>query len=158
MPRISNKAPNQDSIPLQDAATTTSINGKVLQNILSILRRRKIRYVGIIASDVRDQIMLASAIRDHYPAVQIFFTGCDRLLTLPEYSYYLKGTIIGSTYPLIPENQARIDPDYQKKHLIFPSQEAQGCYNAILAQTGKFDDMIEYRPPQILASRLLNSP
>jgi hypothetical protein len=148
VPRLSNKTPNQDSIPLQDPATTTSINGQVLQNILSIIRRRHIHYVGITASDVRDQIMLASAIRDYCPAVQIFFIGCDRMVTLPEYSYYLKGTIIGSTYPLIPENPERTDPK-KKNPLIFPSQEAQGCFNAILAQTRGEKWLVEYRPPHL---------
>jgi hypothetical protein len=146
VPRLGNKTPNQDSISLQDPDTTTSANGEVLQNILSIIRRQQIRYVGIIATDPRDQIMLASAIRDNCPGVQIFFIGADRLLTLPEYSYSLKGTIIGSSYPLAPTNQFRTNLD-KPPRLFFPSEWAQGYYNAVLAQTGGDDHLIGYRPP-----------
>jgi hypothetical protein len=150
VPPLRTKAADRDSIPSQDPATTSSINGGVLKDILSLITRRGIRYVGIIATDPRDQIMLASSVREHCPGVQIFFTGGDMFFTLPEYNYSLKGAIVGSTYPLIPENQYWTDPYQQKKRLCFPSEGAQGTYNAILAQMGEAGrkDMIEYHPPR----------
>ena len=37
--------------------------------------------------------------------MRIFVTDGDLLLTHPEYRYYMRGVIIGSTYPLVPRNQ-----------------------------------------------------
>jgi hypothetical protein len=149
VPSLRTKAADRDSIPSQDPATTSSVNGAVLKDVLSLINRRRMRYVGIIATDPRDQVMLASSVREHCPGVQIFLTGADVVFTLPEYNYSLKGAIVGSTYPLIPENQYWTDPRQQKKRLCFPSEGAQGTYNAVLAHMG--DDgraaMLEYHPP-----------
>ncbi|HEY7424537.1 MAG TPA: hypothetical protein VH682_09940 [Gemmataceae bacterium] len=155
VPRLNQmSARTQDTIPSQDPATTTSINGEVLKDLLSIISRHRKRYVGIIATDPRDQVFLARAVRQHCPGVQVFILDNDQMLTLPEYAYYLKGTILGSTYPLLPENQFWTDPR-KKDHLCFQNQAAQGYYNAILAhlvEEGKssaVNDMIEYGPPSL---------
>jgi hypothetical protein len=148
IPRLgTSPAPNADLIPAQDAATTTTVNGKVLTNILAVITREQMRYVGIVASDPRDTIFLASSIREHCPGVQIFVIGSDLLFSLPEYSYYLRGTIVGSTYPLLADNQRWTKPD-EASRLLFSDQQAQGCYNAILAQFGNHKDMLEYRAPE----------
>jgi hypothetical protein len=150
IPALSEEGPvSEDIIPSQDPVTTAASNGKVLNDILSQIVREKIRYVGIVATDVRDKIFLASAVRNHCPGVQIFIVGSDQLLTLPENSFHLKGTIVGSTYPLFPANQHWTGQDGQgvKNRHSFPSESAQGCYNAVLALLGQPAEMVEYRPP-----------
>jgi hypothetical protein len=144
---------NSDLIPAQDPATTASVNGKELTNILSVIARKQMRYVGIAASDPRDTIFLASSIRDHSPGVQIFILGSDLLYCLPDFSPFLRGTIIGSTYPLITANQRWTNPQITSR-LIFPSDWAQGYYNAIYAQFAEDHDLLvhhskllEYGPP-----------
>ena len=140
---------DNDLIPLQDPSVTPSVNGKVLSNLLSIISRNHIRYVGIIATDPRDKLFLASAVHDHCPGVQVFIIGSDLILSLPEYAFYLKGTIVGSTYPLIPVNQFWTNPDRDKNRVVFPSESAQGYYNAIRAQLDepRNSKIIEYRKP-----------
>jgi hypothetical protein len=147
IPRLgTSPAPNADLIPAQDPATTASVNGKVITSILSIIARKQMRYVGIIASDPRDMIFLASSIREHCPDVQMFIVGSDLFFSLPEYSYYLRGTIVGSTYPLVTANQRWTKPDASIR-LVFSDQQTQGYYNAIQAQLKNYNQMIEYRPP-----------
>jgi hypothetical protein len=139
--------PQNDTIPAQDPLTTASTNGKALAGLLSTIAREKTRYVGILASDPRDKLFLASAIRDHSPGVQTFFIGAELLYSLPEFSYYLKGTVIGSTYPLLPENH-RWTNGASNERLAFPSQSAQGYYNATLAQIDKPEFLVEYEAPR----------
>src|SRR5262249_36952732 len=104
----------------------------------------------------RDQIFLASAIRENCPAVQIFIVGSDLLLTHPDHNAFLKGTVVGSTYPLFPENQRWTGPPAGEQkdgemglssRRVFASNSAQGCYNAILALMQKNGRMVEYRSP-----------
>jgi hypothetical protein len=104
----------QEAIRSQDPVTTASINGIALSNILSAIVREKVRYVGIAATDVRDKVFLAHSIRENCPAVQIFILGSDLLLTHPERSPFLKGAVIGSTYPLFLENQRWTRPSATK--------------------------------------------
>jgi hypothetical protein len=149
IPRLGfSPGPNSDLIPPQDPATTASTNGKILSDILSAITRKRIRFVGIVASDTRDTIFLACSIREHCPDVQIFILGSDLLYSLPEFNYYLRGTIIGSTYPLITANQRWTDTDSGSRQL-FPSDSTEGTYNAILAQLNKPEKLIEYRPPHL---------
>jgi len=137
----------------------------VLKDLFSIIARRQKRYVGIIATDPRDQIFLASAVREICPGVQVFILDNDQMLTLQELGPYLKGTILGSTYPLLPENQFWTNRR-RTEHLCFPSQAAQGYYNAILAQLDKeednkhsaLQDMIEYRPPSFDTTDITPKP
>jgi hypothetical protein len=139
--------PDADLIPPQDSATTAAVNGKVLTNILSIIAAKQLRYVGIVASDPRDVIFLASSLREHCPGIQIFISGAELLFSHPDFSYYLKGAIVGSTYPLLSANQRWTKTEEDRSRLVFASQSAQGYYNAILAQLGNSRDLIEYRPP-----------
>jgi hypothetical protein len=138
-----------DIIPAQDNVTAGLTNDKVLANLLATVNREKTRYVGIVATDVWDQIFLGCYVRDHCPGVQLFFADSDTLLSHPEYSYYLKGTVIGSTYPLFPANRAWTEVDRRKgRRAAFPSPSAQAYYNGTLVQLGKPWLMAEYRPPR----------
>jgi hypothetical protein len=143
-----------DLIPAQDPVTTTSLDGKLLTDLLTIIARKHIRFVGIIASDPRDKLFLASAVRDRCPGVQIFTIGSDLLLGLPEFTHYLKGTVIGSTYPLVTQNQRWTNPEEWgnpegRRRIPFPNAPAQGYYNAILWQMDDREGMIEYRAPLV---------
>jgi alpha-D-xyloside xylohydrolase len=116
--------PDGDLIPAQDPATTAALNSEVLAHILSVIATKQMRYVGIVASDPRDILFLVNSIRGHCPGVQVFIIGSDLMFSLPEYSYYLKGTIVSSTYPLITANQRWTNPKTPSR-LLFPSQSAQ---------------------------------
>jgi hypothetical protein len=147
------KAPEveADIVPAQDPVTTAVTTARLLEAVSAQILREKIRYVVIVASDPRDKIFLVSWIREHCPGVRCFVLVSDNLLTLPENAYYLKGTLVVSTYPLLAANQSWTGAA-KKQVYSFPNQTAQGTYNAclfLLAEDGtKPTSLLEYVPPR----------
>lgn len=135
-----------EGVPSQGGSTTTATSGQVLSRILQTISHEQCRYVGVIASDTRDKLFLIRLIREHCPDVRVFVTDGDLLLTHPEYRYYMRGVIIGSTYPLVPRNQNWVNAD-SRERVLFPSVGAQGYYNATLMHLGLSDQLLEYGPP-----------
>lgn len=135
-----------EGVPSQGGTTTTATNGQVLSRILATISREHCRYVGVIASDSRDKLFLIRLIREHCPDVRVFVTDGDLLLTHPEYRYYMRGVIIGSTYPLEPRNQNWVKAGNTER-ILFPSVGAQGYYNATLMQFGLDNQLLEYAAP-----------
>jgi hypothetical protein len=135
--------------------TTAAANGKVLEELLGSIERADLHYVGIVATDPRDVIFLAVSIRERCPGVQIFTIGSDLLYTLPEFSYYLKGMVVGSTYPLLAENQRWTEPPERLPRILFPNEQAQGYYNAVRIQLNAYKEkkhqhfrLLEYAAPR----------
>ncbi|HEX3150593.1 MAG TPA: hypothetical protein VHR66_21125 [Gemmataceae bacterium] len=135
-----------EGVPSQGGSATTAINGQVLSRILQTIAREQCRYVGVIASDSRDKLFLIRLIREHCPDVRVFVTDGDLLLTHPEYQYYMRGVIIGSTYPLVPRNQNWVN-GATRDRILFASVGAQGSYNATLMHLGLNDQLLEYSAP-----------
>jgi hypothetical protein len=137
VPRLGLGRVGADELPAQDPLTTASVNGKGLEALLATVEREKARYVGVVATDPRDKLFLIASIREHCPNVQVFTTGSDVLLTLPEKAYYLKGTFVATTYPLILENQRWTAPldgeDHERTRWFFANESAQGYFNAVRA-------------------------
>src|SRR5262249_1634301 len=69
----------------------------------------------------------------------------------PDYSAALRGTVVGSTYPLYPRNQdwSVASHDARHRHIIFPSDDEQGYYNAAIAllNPGDSEALLDYAPP-----------
>lgn len=137
---------NIEGVPAQGGSTTTATNGQVISRILQTISREHCRYVGVIASDTRDKLFLIRLVREHCPDVRVFVTDGDLLLTHPEYRYYMRGVIIGSTYPLVPRNQVWVKESTTER-ILFPSVGAQGYYNATLMHLGLHDQLLEYSAP-----------
>src|SRR5262249_47157525 len=76
-----------------------------LARILATISREQIRYVGIVATDVRDKIFLACMIRDFCPDVQVVTTNGNLLLAHPTFSAHTRGMVVASSYPLYSKNQ-----------------------------------------------------
>lgn len=136
-----------EGVPSQGGSATTAANGQVLSRILTTISREQCRYVGVIASDTRDKLFLIRLIREYCPDVRVFVTDGDLMLTHPEYRYYMRGVIIGSTYPLVPRNQNWVK-ETTTERVLFPSVGAQGYFNATLMQFGLNDQLLEYRAPR----------
>jgi len=135
-----------EGVPSQGGSTTTATTGQVMSRILATISREHCRYVGVIASDTRDKLFLIRLIREHCPDVRVFVADGDLLLTHPEYRYYMRGVIIGSTYPLVPRNQTWVKATTTER-ILFPSVGAQGYYNATLMHFGLNDQLLEYAAP-----------
>jgi hypothetical protein len=143
----------RETEPTFAPAMSAVISERVLATILSTLAREHFRYVAIVATDVRDKLVLATLVRQFCPETRLLFTGNDLLLSHPEYSYYLKGSLVASTYPLFPMNQRWSFPfRAEDKRLFFPSEAEYGYYNAAIAllnrnKTERLQDLLEYGPP-----------
>jgi hypothetical protein len=120
----------------------------ILSNILSTISRERIRYLGILSTDIRDQIFLAQEIRRHAPDVVLFTLTSDLIYTHTDVNLDFQGMLLVSTYPLFPRNQLWTYPfagsDYRHQ---FPNDSTQGVYNAALALLGHVDQMLEYGIP-----------
>jgi len=135
-----------EGVPSQGGGTTATINAQVLSNILATIAREQCRYVGVVASDARDKLFLIRLIREYCPDVRIFVTDADQILLHPDYRYQMRGVIVGSTYPLIAQNQTWVDPQ-SRERVLFATVAAQGCYNAALLHLGVNKSLLEYAPP-----------
>jgi hypothetical protein len=141
-------------LPLLAPGLTTSAAELVLAGILTRISREDIRYLGIVATDVRDKLFLARLVHQYCPDVQLFTTSSDLLLTHPDYRASLRGMVIGSTYPLFSRNQHWSYPfEGYKRRLGFSGQSQEGYYNATLAHLDEPSDpadrrpLLEYGPP-----------
>jgi len=147
--------PNQsgEGVPSQGGVTTTAINAQALSNILATIGREQCQYVGVVASDTRDKLFLIRLIREYCPDVHVFVTDADQLLLHPDYRYWMRGVIVGSTYPLFGQNQTWVNPDSNER-ILFANVAAQGCYNATLMHLGLNRHLLEYGPPRFVSTPL----
>lgn len=140
-----------DAVPLFTQLENASAE-LVLSNLLDEINRERVRYVGVIATDVKDVIFLVSQIRRHCPNTVPFTLLSDLLYLRPEVNTDLAGTLVVSPYPLFVQNQLWSAPfDGATNRLQFPSHIAQGAYNATLALLGLPEKMREYGYPFDLA-------
>ncbi len=144
--RFEEAHPASEGVPSQGGATTTAVNAQVLSNILATIVREQCRYVGVVASDTRDKLFLIRLIREFCPDVHVFVTDADQLLLHPDYRYHMRGVIVGSTYPLLAQNQRWVKPD-ERERILFATVGAQGCYNATAMHLGLYKELLEYAPP-----------
>lgn len=141
----------RDVEPPQDHAMSAVAIERILGNMLNTIAGERIPYTIILATDVKDKLFLVTLLRQHCPETRLILSGNDLLFSHPDFSAALRGTIVSSTYPLYLRNQhwsvPAIDADH--RHILFPSEEAQGCYNAAIALLNPKDSksLLEYGPP-----------
>ncbi|MEA2648139.1 MAG: hypothetical protein QOG61_574 [Candidatus Binataceae bacterium] len=120
----------------------------VLANVLATLHREHIRYVGIIATDIRDVVFLVHVIRENCPDTIPFVTSADLLYLHSEFNHDLMGMLVFSTYPLFSMNQVWTAPFAGNRDRIqFSSGEAEGIYNAALVALDRREMMLDYATP-----------
>lgn len=133
----------KDIVPLFSPVETVTMD-LTLDEILSAIRRERIRYVGVVATDVQDRIFLVREIRKHCPNAMIFIHSNDLLYLHSESNLDFQGTLVISPYPLFGLNQLWTYPfQGAQKRLQFSTQAAQGLYNATLALLNRKDRMLE---------------
>jgi hypothetical protein len=137
----------RDVIPLFSPLETASTE-LVLREILSAIQREPIRYIGLVATDVQDQIFLVRVLRKHCPNAVIFMFNGDLLYLHSEANLDFQGALVISPYPLFNLNQYWSYPfNGEKGRVQFASHATQGVYNALLALMNKPEEMIEYGRP-----------
>jgi hypothetical protein len=127
---------------------TAPIIEQTLTDIEQTLVLHRVRAVGIVATDVRDRLFLASLVKERFRDVKIFFVGSHALYLRPELNEYLRGALVVSTYPLFLENQFwDLSHAGDRERLVFTSDQSEGTYNAALIQLGHEQDATDYNYP-----------
>ncbi len=110
------------------------------------LCRQGIRALGILASDVRDVTVLGAEAKRQCPRLMLFTLGPDRILLHSQYSD-LEGMLVASTYPLHASASSWTYPHLGRDLVrTFPSEKAQGVFNAALLLLGDTRSLLDYGP------------
>ncbi len=142
----------REDLPVTSRMTSPSVD-MVLDQLAHTLSERRIGMVGILATDVRDKLFLASELRRRMRDVQFFTFGTNSLLLRSDWTSALHGALILATYPLALETQrSRVNPS-PAQVFPFPSDAAQGTFNATLAQLGQRSRMLDYGSPEGFSRR-----
>jgi hypothetical protein len=67
--------------------------------VLRDLSARRVRFVGVVATDARDVIFLADRIRQQVPDVRLFTLSTDVRFLDPSYAHFLNGMLIAHSAP-----------------------------------------------------------
>ena len=119
-----------------------------LANLLSTISREHYNYVGIVATDVRDVTFLAHEVRKHCPATVLFTLNSDLLYAYPDVNNSTRGMVVVTPYPLFNLEQLWTYPyGGARTRLQFPSQAAEGVYNATLALLQQPGKLVDYGKP-----------
>jgi hypothetical protein len=123
--------PPADQIPAFQPQLTSATVEAAVANIIDNMHHERISAVGIFATDERDVLFLARAIKREIPDMQLFFAGNHVLYLHPDFTPYTRGAIVASTYPISLGLQHRSSA-HRGDH-SFPGMGAEGVFNATLA-------------------------
>jgi hypothetical protein len=110
----------------------------VLMSFAADLRRRNIRYAGIVGSNILDVLFLANFVRRACPNVRLFVLNADLLFERDLDNAPYIGTLTLTTYPLIPANlywetkglTKQTERPQMPPRLPLVDQHQEGAYNA----------------------------
>jgi hypothetical protein len=136
-----------ESPPVMSRLTAPTLD-VVMDGITRTLRSHDVRMVGIAASDIRDRLFLASELRGRLRDVRFFTFESNTLYLAPEFNHHLRGMLVVSTYPLIPETQLWAAGPGSRHLLSFANEYAEGVYNAALVQLGRRDQVLDFVLPE----------
>ncbi|HUA33672.1 MAG TPA: hypothetical protein VMA09_08700 [Candidatus Binataceae bacterium] len=137
----------RDVVPLYSSSTPAVID-LILQELLIALKEPQVHYVVIAATDVQDSIYLAQQVRAANPNAKIIALNSHLLYLHSEFNPTLRGMLVASPYPLFIEDQFwHPAAGTTRRPIQFPSDEAEGIYNATLAQLGAAAAMVDYGLP-----------
>lgn len=93
-----------------------------LANLLGTIAREGIRYVGILATDVKDKLFLAKEVRDFAPDVVLFTFDNNLLYAHPQYTQTMDGMLVFSSAPLFTQGAPWLPGSAEERA---PSQRRQ---------------------------------
>jgi hypothetical protein len=104
------------------------------------LSRERFSYVGILATDVKDELFLAEQVRRWIPGAILFVFEGNLLYVHPQYNQAMFGTLAISSFPLVAEGATRrlspATPDSRFRRQ-FASELQEGVYLAAGSLLGK---------------------
>ena len=93
-----------DVVP-QITPLTARGNDLEIANLLETISREGIRYVGIVATDVRDRLFLAERVRSFSKGVVLFTLDNNLLYAHPQVASSMNGALVLTSFPLFTEGQ-----------------------------------------------------
>lgn len=129
-------APIDAMPPLSKKGSASAASG--VDEMLAVLRRQRVRAIGVLATSADDKIFLARQIRRKVSDVWVYLYGSNIDISNMRVAADLEGVLIVSSYPIFPPTQlwSRTSASTGNgPHVVvpFPSEGAEGTYNAALA-------------------------
>ncbi len=119
-----------DQLPSLTPGTTSAAVELELAQILDVITRDHITTVGLLATDTRDKLFLAQQLARRSATVRLFTIESDLFYVHPDYSRYVRGMVVASSYPLFVQNQKWVSGTSVNQQ--FSTTMAQGVYNAMI--------------------------
>ena len=123
---------SQDIVRTFSGTQLAASQEAVLLSIADQLRRERVQYAGILATDVLDGIFLAKFVGDSCPNVRLFTLDPDLLFARAAEELPFNGVVALGTYPLYAREEPMRESAPQAV-LHFPSQQAAATYDALRA-------------------------
>jgi hypothetical protein len=119
-----------------------------IETLADQIAREDVRFVGILGSDVSDELFVAHIVRERAPNVQLFTAEGDLLYLHPQYAADLQGMWVATTYPLvtgywIASTISGRPPDPNFTPWLFSSSSVEGTYRALRIHLQELDDPAE---------------
>jgi hypothetical protein len=141
----------RDVPPPMTPGTTSGNEEMALIEALTDIGRRDPMAVGIIATDPRDVVFLGRMVREFCPDARLFTCQAELLYARPQTTAALRGMLVATTYPLAMRDQWWTAPtDENRTRQAFPSEAAQGAYNAMTAHIAELGLEPDGGPPQLI--------
>ncbi len=123
-----------DLVPAYSPLTVHG-NERMLANLLQTISREGIRYVGILATDVKDKLFLVEKVHELAPDALLFTFDNNLLYAHPQYAQTMDGMLVFSSSPLFTEGApglpVSLAPAGTRERRQFTSELQQGVYEAV---------------------------
>jgi hypothetical protein len=137
----------RDVIPIYSASEVNSIE-LVLDQLLESIKQQRVGCVIIAASKVEDTIFLAREVRNSSPNVMVISLNASVLFLHSQVNPQVQGIFVASSYSLFSANQVWTNPFWGgQRRVQFPSDTAEGTYNATVALLGGDNNLLDYGDP-----------
>ncbi len=143
----------RDTIPAFSPRQGPASQQAMLSGIAANLRRERVDFTGIVATDVLDNLFLTRFLRVNAPDVRIVSLDADLLFPWEAETSPFGGVLSVTTYSLIGRNQHWTQaelPNHVPRRVVFASRSAEGTYNAcsriIYGKSGR-ESLLEYCHP-----------
>ncbi|HEX6904574.1 MAG TPA: hypothetical protein VF789_33000 [Thermoanaerobaculia bacterium] len=122
-----------DSIP-RFSPLTTLARDQEMAVLLETISRDSIRYVGVLATDLKDRLFVMERVRRFAPDTVLFTFDSDILLGHVDYSAVMDGVVVISSSPLFTEGASWLPRSYWGKgreRRQFQGETHQGMFEAV---------------------------
>jgi len=137
----------RDVIPIYSESEVNSIE-LVLDQLLESIKQQRVGCVIIAASNVEDTIFLAREVRNSSPNVMVISLNASVLFLHSQVNPEVQGLFVASGYSLFSANQVWTNPFWGgQRRVQFPSDTAEGTYNATVALLGGDNNLLDYGDP-----------